>query len=73
MSKRRLQIKTGSNIQTHISNSYVKWDRCLMIDILVNNRLITSCDIMNGIGVASLPVFAFGRTRLPTSLRYTST
>ena len=44
-----------------------------MIDTLVNNRLITSCDIMNGIGVASLPVFAIGRTRLPTSIRYAST
>ena len=44
-----------------------------MIDPLVNNRLITSCDIMHGIGVASLPVFAFGRTRLPTSMRYAST
>ena len=43
-----------------------------MIDILVNNRLITSCDML-GIGVASLPVFAFGQTRLPTSVRYTST
>ena len=73
MSKRRLQIKTGSNIQTHISNSYVKWDRCLMIDILVNNGLITSCDIMHGIGVASLPVLAFGRRKLPTGMRYTST
>ena len=73
MSKRRLQIKTGSNIQTNISNSYVKWDRCLMIDILVNNGLITSCDIMHGIGVASLPVFACGRTRLPTSVTFTST
>ena len=44
-----------------------------MIDILVNNGLITSCDIMHGIGVASLPVFAFGKTRLPTSMRYLST
>ena len=73
MSKRRLQIKTGSNIQTHISNTYVKWDRCLMIDILVKNRLITSCDIMHGIGVASLPVLEFGRRKLPTGMRYTST
>ena len=57
MSKRRFQIKTGSNIQTHISNS---WDRCLMIDILVNNRLMISDDIMHGISVASLPLFVFG-------------
>ena len=44
-----------------------------MIDILVNNGLITSCDIMHGIGVASLPVLAIGRRKLPTGMRYTST
>ena len=44
-----------------------------MIDIVFNNRLIKSCDVMHGIDVASLPVLAFGRARLPTSMRYTST
>ena len=73
MSKRRLQIKTGSNIQTHISNSLVNWDPCLMIDIVFNNRLIKSCDVMHGIDVASLPVFVLGRTGLHTSMRNTST
>ena len=43
-----------------------------MFDILVKNRLITSCDMMHGIGVASLPVLAFGRRKLPTGMRYTS-
>ena len=44
-----------------------------MIDIVFNNRLIKSCDVMHGIDVASLPVFVLGRTGLHTSMRNTST
>ena len=48
------------------SVTHVQWNQCWMIDILVNDRLMTSDDIMHGISVASLPLFVFGSTKLLT-------